>query len=119
MLTFIHSRMALTAIMFAFVLGVWGAWDFWRGRGIRPSYWGALVIGEILLLAQGLLGVMLVLTGALPYDLLHFLYGVLVVLAWPAVYVYTHARQGRTEVGWYALVAFAIFLLALRAQTTG
>jgi heme A synthase len=117
--TFIHSRIALTAVLFAFVLGVWAGWDFLRGRGVSPSYWGALVIGEILMIAQGVIGAILVLSGALPSDLIHFLYGVLVALAWPGVYVYTHARTGRGEAGWYALVSFFIFGLTIRAIMTG
>lgn len=116
---FIHSRIALSAVLFAFALGVWAAWDFVRGRGISPSYRGALLIGEVLMLAQGALGILLVLTGALPGDLLHFLYGVLVALSWPAVYIYTNARMGRSEAGIYALVSFFIFGLAIRAIMTG
>ena len=116
---FLHGRIAVSAVTFAFVLGVWGAWNYFRGQGITPSYWGALVIGEILMLAQGVIGALLAITGALPADLLHFLYGVLVALAWPAVYVYTNARTGRTESGMYALVSFFIFGLAIRAMMTG
>jgi hypothetical protein len=116
---FIHSRIALSAVLFAFVLGVWAAWDFVRGRGISPSYRGALLIGEVLMLVQGVLGILLVLTGVLPGDLLHFLYGVLVALSWPAVYIYTNARMGRSEAGLYALVSFFIFGLAIRAIMTG
>lgn len=119
MLTFIHSRIALTTILFAFALGAWAAWDYFRRRGVSPSYWGALVIGEILMIAQGIVGLILVLSGALPGDLIHFLYGVLVALSWPSVYIYTNARGGRREAGWYALVSFFIFGLAIRAYMTG
>ena len=53
---FLHQRLAITAVLFAFALGAWATWDFVRGRGVSPSYWGALVIGEILMVAQGVLG---------------------------------------------------------------
>lgn len=118
-MAFIHSRIALSAVLFAFALGAWATWDFVRGRGIGPSYRGALLIGESLMLAQGVLGILLVITGALPGDLLHFLYGVLVALSWPGVYIYTNARMGRSEAGLYALVSFFIFGLAIRAIMTG
>ncbi len=118
-MAFIHGRLALTDVLFAFALGAWATFDFVRGRGISPSYWGALVIGEILMLLQGLLGVLLVIGGQLPADLLHFLYGVLVTLSWPGAYIYTNARNGRSEAGIYALVSFFVFGLALRAITTG
>lgn len=119
MLTFIHSRLALTIILFALILGLWAAWNYFRREGLTASYWGALIIGEIVMLAQGLLGVLLVITGARPADLLHFLYGVLTALGLPAVYIYTGGRATRTEAAIYALVSLAIFGLAIRAMTTG
>lgn len=118
-LAFIHSRLALTAIMYALALGVWAAWSYFRGQGVNSNYWGALIIGEIILLGQGVIGLLLVLSGARPADVLHFLYGVLVALAWPGVYVYTNARAGRSEAAIYALVSFFMFGLAVRAIMTG
>jgi heme A synthase len=118
-LVFIHGRVAISAVLFALVLGTWAAWDFMRGRDMSPSYWGALIIGEVLMIGQGVIGLLLVLGGNLPVDLLHFLYGVLVALSWPAVYIYTNARTGRSQVGLYALVSFFIFGLAVRAIMTG
>lgn len=118
-MTDLHSRLALSAIFFAFAMGAWAAFLFFRGKSIASSYWGALVIGELLMVAQGVIGIIMVLTGLRPADLLHFLYGVLVALAWPGTYVYTNARQGRTEAGIYALVSFFIFGLAIRALMTG
>ncbi len=115
----LHNTIARTAVLFALALCVWAGWNFIRRESISPSYLGALVIGEGLMLGQGALGVLLLLTGAQPRDLLHFLYGVLVALAWPAVYIYTHARTSRAEAGWYALVSFFLIGLALRAAMTG
>lgn len=119
MLAFIHGRLALTAIMFALALGVWAAWNYFRGQGVTSSYWGAVVIGELLMLGQGVLGILLLLTGERPADILHLLYGVLVALTLPAVYVYTNGRTTRNENALYALASFFIFGLALRAITTG
>lgn len=115
----LHSRIALSAILFALAMGAWAAILFFRGKGIDSSYWGALVIGEFLMIAQGVIGIILVITGQVPHDLLHFLYGVLVFLVWPGTYVYTNARQGRAEAGIYAIVSFFIFGLAIRALMTG
>lgn len=118
-IVFIHARLAMTVILFAFALGVWGAINYFRGQGVLPSYWGAVVIGEIVALAQAALGVALIVMGGAPADLLHFLYGALVALGWPAVYIYTHGRTNRFEMGAYALVSLFIFGLGLRAMTTG
>ena len=118
-LPLLHSRLAITVILYALAMGAWAAANFFRGKGISSNYWGALVIGEIVMLAQGILGLIMVVMGLLPHDLLHFLYGVLVALSWPGVYIYTNARQGRAEAGIYAIVSFFIFGLAIRALMTG
>jgi hypothetical protein len=118
-IVFFHSRLAITVILFAFALGVWGAINYLRGQGVGSSYWGALIIGEIVAIVQALVGVILIFTVQVPSDLIHLLYGSLVALAFPGVYIYTHARTGRAEMGIYALVAFFIFGLGLRAMTTG
>ena len=118
-LSFIHGRLAQTVILYAFAMGAWSAVNFFRGKGIDSSYWGALVIGEIMLLTQGVLGVIMLILGLRPPDLLHLLYGVLVAFSWPGVYIYTQARQGRAEAGVYAMVSFFMFGLAIRAIMTG
>lgn len=118
-LPFIHERIALSVILYALVMGAWAALNFFRGKGIDSSYWGALVIGEILFLAQGVLGIVMLILGLRPADLLHLLYGVLVAFSWPGVYIYTQARQGRAEAGVYAIVSFFMFGLAIRAIMTG
>ncbi|MBI5302314.1 MAG: hypothetical protein HY868_09260 [Chloroflexi bacterium] len=115
----LHSRLAMTVILFALALGVWGLVNYFRGQGVTSSYWGALVIGEIVALVQALLGVIMLVTLRPPSDLIHVLYGALVGLVWPSVYVYTHARTGRVEMGMYALASLFIFGLSLRALTTG
>jgi hypothetical protein len=118
-IVFIHSRLALTAIFYALAMGIWASWSYFRGHGISSNYWGALVIGELVMLTQGVLGIVLVVSGRMPADVIHFLYGVLVALSWPGVYIYTNARAERREAALYALVAFFIFGLAVRAIMTG
>lgn len=118
-IVFFHSRLAITLVLFAFALGAWGIVNYLRGQGVGSSYWGALVIGEIVALVQALAGIIMILTVRPPTDLIHLLYGALVALAWPGVYIYTHGRNDRAEAGIYAIVSFFIFGLALRALTTG
>jgi len=118
-IVFIHTRLAITATLFALVMGIWAAWSYFRGHTISPNFWGALIIGEGLMLGQGLVGIVLVVGGERPADVLHFLYGVLVALSWPGVYIYTNARAGRSEAALYALVSLFIFGLSIRAIMTG
>ncbi len=115
----LHCRLAIATLFFAIVLGLWGGVSFLLRRGVSGSYFGALVIGEILVLVEALLGILLVITGHWPADVLHFLYGVLIALAWPGVYTYTQAQASRREMGVYAIVSLLIFGLALRGMVTG
>jgi heme A synthase len=115
----LHCRIALSTLFFVFALGTWGAVNFVRVRGVSSNYLGALVIGEILLLLQGILGLILVLMGQWPADSLHFLYGVTIAISWPGVYAYTHAETSRREMGIYSIVSFFMFGLAVRAMMTG
>jgi len=106
-------------MFFALILGAWGAFNFLRGIGISSNFLGAVVIGEVLVLAQGVLGMVLVVTGQFPADALHFLYGVVIAISFPGVYTYTGGATSRREMGIYALIAFFIFGLAVRATMTG
>lgn len=119
LLTELHCRIGLASTFFAFALGVWGVFAFLRGSGVTGSYFGALVIGEILVIGQALVGLGLVLTGQFPPDGLHFLYGVVVPLTWVAVYVYTRGQQTRREMIIYGVVSFFVMGLAIRAIMTG
>jgi hypothetical protein len=118
-LVFVHARLAQTVLLYTLVMGLWTGWKFFRSSELDGSYWGALVIGEVLMIGQGVMGGLMVVTGLRPAEQLHFLYGFLVALAWPSVYLYTNGRAGRREALIYALVSFAIFGLAWRAITTG
>ena len=119
MLEDIHCRIALSVLFFTFALGVWGVGSFALRRGVDSSYRGALVIGELLILFQGIVGIVLVLMGKWPNDTLHLLYGVVLALAWPLVYTYTHADSSRRAVGIYGVMSFVMVFLALRALYTG
>ncbi|MBI4675091.1 MAG: hypothetical protein HY741_25910 [Chloroflexi bacterium] len=114
----IHCRVGLSVIFFAFVLGAWGVIAFLMGRGVSGNYFGALIIGEVLTIAQALLGVILIIMGRWPTDVLHFLYGIVVILAWLMVYVYTKGATTRRELIIYALVSFFVMGLAMRGITT-
>ena len=52
-LTVVHSGLANAALIYFAILAVWGLVRFARRQGVGSSYWGALVIAELLILAQG------------------------------------------------------------------
>ena len=65
-LTFIHANLANTVMLFMLIAGTWGVVLHFRKQGIGGNYWGILAVGELLVLAQGALGGILWVGGALP-----------------------------------------------------
>jgi heme A synthase len=116
----IHARLGNTVILFVVILAIWGAWRFLRGQGLISSYWGALVIAEVLILFQGGLGAYMWAIGARPEEGgMHILYGVVSLLPLPLVYVYTKGRDGRPEMLMYTVAFLMLVGLVLRAISTG
>lgn len=115
----IHARLANTAVLFALVVGLWALWNYLRRQGLSPSYWGTLVIGELLLAAQAVIGVLMYFQGGRPPRIVHYLYGVLVLMVWPGVYAYTEGRDTRREALIYGVASLFLFGLTLRASGTG
>ena len=119
MLTEIHARLGNTALLFVFALSIWGWWRFARRQGISPSYWGALLIAELVILVQGALGAYLWFSGLRPARDLHVLYGIVSALVIPGTYTYTKGREERAEMLIYSAVTLVLVGLILRAITTG
>ena len=119
-LAFVHERLSITILLFLLALGVWGLWHALRGEGAGGSYWGALAIGELLILVQALLGSALFIGGLRPARAsVHILYGFVLALSLPAAFSYTRGRSSRFEVLVYALVAFFLAGVTIRARLTG
>jgi hypothetical protein len=115
----VHGALANACLYYFIALAVWGTWRFIRKQGVASNYWGALVIAEILLALQFLLGGYLWLAGFRPARSIHVLYGIVSLLALPGVYMYTKGRTERPEMLMYAVVALITVGLILRAMFTG
>ncbi len=100
---------------FSLFLGLWGLWRYARGLGVDSSYLGAVIIGELLILIQGSLGIILFLEGMRPGRLVHLLYGVAAAIAFPAAYTYTHGGTDRRAMLIWGLVGLFVFGTAVRA----
>jgi len=114
----VHARLGNTALYFMIIMALWGLWRFFRKQGLDGSYWGALVIGEILIVAQGLLGGYLWLSGLRPARGIHLLYGIISVLVIPGVYAYTQGEQKRRTMMIYAVALLILAALVVRAIMT-
>ncbi len=121
LLRVLHFGLSNTALLFLIALGVWGLWSFFRGDGVTGSYWGALAIGEGVLVLEGILGAALYLGGSagLARSWLHILYGVVAVICLPGAFSFTRGRSTRYEVLVYAVVSLFLAGIVNRAQSTG
>ncbi len=115
----IHDRLATTVLLFMAALGIWGLVSFMRGESLGGSLSGALVIGQVLIVAQGLFGAVLYLDGFRPSTSVHLLYGATAVVVLPFVWSYVKDRHPRQALLFYSLVALFIAGLAVRGMTTG
>jgi hypothetical protein len=116
----VHGRLANTALFFTIAMAAWGLWRFFRKQGVDGSYWGALVIAEILYLAQAGLGVFLWLSGMgnLAGQWIHVLYGSVSVLTLPAVFAYTKGDAAPRVQLVYGVAFLFLVGVALRAIGT-
>lgn len=115
----VHSRLANTAMIYCIIMAVWGLINFFRGRGVSGGYFGAVVIAEILLAIQGLIGLILWFgVATFRPGWVHWLYGIVLLLGAPLVYAYTKGRQERPEMLLYAVAFVIMIALVLRATVT-
>jgi hypothetical protein len=115
----IHAFLARAFTIFALLIALYALFYLIRRQEIGGDFWGAVVIGEGLIVLQALLGLVRWIQGGYPARTIHFLYGALCVFTWPAVFVFTKGRTGRREVLVWLLVSAFLFGLALRAMSTG
>ncbi|MBK9714617.1 MAG: hypothetical protein IPO81_25390 [Kouleothrix sp.] len=119
-LVLLHSRLLVTIMLFFGALSLWGFFNYVRGDGLSGGYRGALAIGELLMLAQALIGIILYIGGDRPYrGGIHILYGIVAVITLPGTFSYTRGRDGRPEQLIYVLVCLFMCGIALRALSTG
>ena len=115
---FLHSRLFFTCLIFSVIIGVYGLWR-WRSGGVDGNMFGMLALGEGLYVAQAVIGVMMAINGASPArGIVHYLYGVIMIIAVPGIYLFTRGRNGKNEALLYAMMAFFLAGVAFRAMTT-
>jgi len=119
LILFIHGRLAQTIWMFMLIVGLWAGFYYLRAKPLDGQFFGIIAVGEILMASQAVLGLtMLIGWGVKPENLIHFLYGALSVLVFPAIYYYTQDEEDRRAALIWALAGFFLFGLSLRAIGT-
>lgn len=114
-----HARLANALLMYTAALTLWSFFLYFRKQEISPSLLGALVIDELLFVAQGVLGVILVLQGlAAAVRWVHILYGVVGVITIPALYLFTRGRSSYRDALAYGVTLLFLVGIVLRAAST-
>jgi hypothetical protein len=106
-------------LLFMTVAGIWGMVSFFRGGTLSGSLAGTYAIGQILIAAQVLAGLILVARGFRPSTSVHYLYGATAVLVLPFAWTYLKDRNPRQALLIYSLLALFIAGLSVRGMTTG
>jgi hypothetical protein len=117
----IHDRLAISAMLFSAVCALWGLVNYVRKQPVTGGYWGGLVILQILMVVEVVLGIVFALSGngQLLRPIVHILYGATMVISLPAAYIYTGGKDTRRENLIYALVCLWLLFIVERGVSTG
>jgi len=119
-LAFVHNRLAISILLYAIILCVWGFWMYIRKKDVSGSYFGALIIAELLILGQAALGTSLYVIGLqAERGGMHILYGVVGALGIPAVFAITKGRNDRKTLLVYSAVLLFSAVIFIRSMATG
>ncbi|MEO5952130.1 MAG: hypothetical protein ABIQ44_06610 [Chloroflexia bacterium] len=114
-----HGKVSQAISIYALVVGIWGLFNFLRRKAPDGNYNGALVIGVVLFVIEGIVGIILVVSGLQPArGWIHMLYGITMVLTIPAIFAFTRGAMGVRESMLYGLGMIFIWGLAERAVET-
>ena len=115
----LHNRIGNAAPLFMILVGVLSLINYFRGIGLDGSIVGAVIVGEITMLVQASLGLILLSAGRWPGGWgIHFLYGSLSVLFFPALWAYTRGATDRRASLTWAVGGLFMMGLTLRAIGT-
>ena len=115
----IHGALANACLIFSLIIAGYGFLLYFQKKGLDSSFWGTAAAGELLFVAQGILGVLLYVSGLRPArTLVHVLYGIVLVITLPGTYAITRGRDSRREALIYAIIGLFLAGITLRAMTT-
>jgi hypothetical protein len=118
----IHGALSNTAWLFFLIIGLWGLLRAIRGQAVNGSYLGAAFIGQMIFVAQAVLGAILWIGGgsvAIQRPGIHLLYGVFALVFLPFVYLSVLRGDDTNRAQWVlAFTTLFLFGIALRSIST-
>jgi len=116
---FLHTFGARALVAFAVLLGIWGAYGYFRHAQVSGGFRSSYLIMAGLTTVQGLFGLVLLVTGHAPIRLLHVVYGIFAVLFLPGAYLWAHGGSKRREAVILAAAAWIVAVAYFRGISTG
>jgi hypothetical protein len=116
---FLHVVGANALVAFAVVLGIWGAYVYFRHAQVSGGFRSSYLIMAGLTAVQGLIGLGLFVSGRRPTELLHVVYGIFAVLFLPGAYLWAHGGSKRREAVILAAAAWIVAVAYFRGIATG
>jgi hypothetical protein len=119
----LHGVLSRAIMLFAAVAAAYGLFLYFRKQAVTPSYWGMIVVGNLMTLAQGAIGLLLAFSGAQTADWTHILYGITAALWIPIIsFINSQFNKGERNVRETLIVALVSLFemgVAIRAIGTG
>lgn len=113
----IHNQLATSVTIFSGLVTLFALYLLITRQPISGNFWGAVAVGEILIILHALTGLAAWIFGGIPARGVHFLYGATAVITWPAIYAYTQGETGRPLI--WVLASMFLFGVTLRSSETG
>ncbi len=118
-LVFVHQLGARALVAFSVVLGIWGAYLYFRREALTGGFRSSFLLMAGLTAVQGLAGLAVFITAQHPRELLHVVYGAFAVLFLPGVYLYAQNGTKRREALFLAGASWIVAIAYLRGFATG
>lgn len=117
-MTSLHSILGVLVIAVNGLAFVAGGLYLWRRREPHRPYTHLLALGQVLLVAQAAVGLILLSDDRRAPDRLHYLYGALALGAVLSPWIYAPGEP-RKRLAWFVGASLLAAALALRAYLTG
>ena len=114
----LHGYAARALLIYAVVLGIWGAYRYFRDQELGGGFRASFLIMAGLTAVQGLAGLATFIFGARPTELLHVVYGIFAVIFLPGTYLYAQGGTRRREAVILAGAAWIVSIAYLRGIAT-
>ncbi len=118
----LHRVLTNMVTLYFLFMGVWGLFRAIRGQEVAGNYFGSLVLGQVLLVVQIILGGILYFDGrsaTMTRPDVHFLYGAFVLIFLPFIYVAVLRGDDTNRGMWvWGFVCLFLFFMSYRFFVT-